>query len=352
VPRRSIAASLLTLRQRIVSSAPVRHVIALVALLLVAAAAVTGCGATGSGSAPNADATLLLDFQPNAVHSGIYMAIERGYDTALGVRLHVRVPGSSTDAVKLLASGRTDLAVLDIHDLALAREAGSDLVGVMALVQTPLAAVFAQPPNRTPRDLEGKRVGVTGLPSDDAVLRSIVAGAGGDPNKVRATTIGFTAVRSMLTGRVAGATGFWNVEGVALHAKRPKIREFRVDEYGAPAYPELVLAVTRETLQDRTSLVRASVAALARGYEEVLSDPESGVNTLVEAVGGLDRDQVQRELDAVSPSFTAGARGFGDLDRGRLQAWAQWEQRFGITRRAPDVALAFDGRFVPAPGRD
>ena len=187
----------------------------------LAVAALAGCGSDASESAPNTDATLLLDFQPNAVHSGIYTAIERGYDSALGVNLRVRVPGNSTDAVKLLASGRADLAILDIHDLALAREAGSDLVGVMALVQTPLAAILAQPQIRSPRDLEGKRVGVTGLPSDDAVLRSIVAGAGGDPDKVRATTIGFTAVRSVLTGRVAGATGFWNVEGVALRAQRP-----------------------------------------------------------------------------------------------------------------------------------
>ena len=321
-------------------------------LLLVAVAALAGCGSDASDAAPNADATLLLDFQPNAVHTGIYTAIERGYDSALGVNLRPRVPGNSTDAVKLLASGRAELAILDIHDLALAREAGSDLVGVMALVQTPLAALLTQPRIRTPRDLEGERVGVTGLPSDDAVLRSIVAGAGGDPAKVRPTTIGFTAVRSVLTGRVAAATGFWNVEGAALRAQRPKTREFRVEQFGAPAYPELVLTVTRQTLQDRASLVRASVAALARGYEEVLSDPENGVSTLVEAVEGLDRDQIQRGLDAVSPSFTAGARGFGELNRRRLDAWARWEKRFGITKREPQVGLAFDGRYVPNPGRD
>ena len=321
-------------------------------MLLAFLPALAGCGGDDSSAAPNADATLLLDFQPNAVHTGIYMALERGYDASLGVNLRVRVPGSSTDAVKLLASGRADLAILDIHDLALAREAGSDLVGVMALVQTPLAAILAHPSIRTPRDLEGERVGVTGLPSDDAVLRSIVAGAGGDPGKVRVTTIGFTAVRSVLTRRVAGATGFWNAEGLALKAQRPQTREFRVEEFGAPAYPELVLAVTRETRQDHPALVRATVAALARGYEEVLSDPENGVSTLLDAIDGLDRDQVQRELDAVSASFTAGARGFGELDRGRLQAWASWEQRFGITQRRPDVALAFDGRYVPKPGRD
>ncbi len=321
-------------------------------VLLVAVAGLAGCGADDADLAPNSDATLLLDFQPNAVHTGIYMTAARGYDTALGVRLRVRVPTSSTDAVKLLASEAADFAVLDIHDLALARERGQDIVGVMALVQTPLAAVLATPSIRTPRQLEGRRVGVTGLPSDDAVLDSIVKGAGGDPAKVNKTTIGFAAVRSILTYRVAAATGFWNVEGVALRARRPQVREFRVDDYGAPAYPELVLAVTRRTLQDRSSLVRATVAALARGYEEVLSDPENGVATMRATIKGLDRAQLQRELDEVSPSFTAGARGFGELNRARLEQWARWEQRFGITEDVPEVGLAFDGRYVPEPGRD
>lgn len=324
----------------------------LLCAVLLAVAALAGCGADDAQRAPNVEATLLLDFQPNAVHTGIYTAVARGYDRALGVTLRVRVPTDSTDAVKLLAAETADLAVLDIHDLALARERGRDLVGVLALVQTPLAAILASPSIRSPRELEGRRVGVTGLPSDDAVLRSIVKGAGGDPRKVDSTTIGFTAVRSVLTGRVAAATGFWNVEGVALRERRPSIREFRVDDFGAPAYPELVLAVTRETLQDRPALVRATVAALARGYEEVISDPENGVSALVAAVDGLERAQVMRQLDAVSPSFTAGARGFGELDRGRLRAWARWEKQFGITRDEPQVGLAFDGRYVPEPGRD
>jgi putative hydroxymethylpyrimidine transport system substrate-binding protein len=323
------------------------------AILVAAVLALSACGGPNADSAPNSAATLLLDFQPNAVHSGIYMAVARGYDDALGVNLRIRAPSDSTDAVKLLVSGRAQFAILDIHDLALARERGRDLVGVMALVQSPLAAILAGPQIASPRDLEGRRVGVTGLPSDDAVLRSIVAGAGGDPDKVRPTTIGFTAVPSLLTGKVAAATGFWNVEGVALRARRPKTREFRVEDYGAPAYPELVLTTTGETLQDEPGTVRATVAALARGYSEVLSDPESAVSTLISgAGGGLEREAVTRELDAVSPVFTAGARTFGELNQTRLKAWARWEQRFGITKRVPDVARAFDGHFVPSGKRD
>jgi ABC-type nitrate/sulfonate/bicarbonate transport system substrate-binding protein len=305
-----------------------------------------GCSGTTGGDRPDADAVLLLDFSPNAVHSGIYLTEAREYDDAEGVRLRIRKPGASTDPLKLLQSGRADLAILDIHDLGLARERGRDLVGVMALVQRPLAAVLAQPEVRRPRDLAGRRAGVTGLPSDDAVLRSVVAGDGGDPDRVRSTTIGFQAVRALLAGRVDAATAFRNVEGVALRARRPEIREFRVEDFGAPAYPELVLCVRRRTLDERRPLVRAVIRALRRGYEQVQADPESAVAAMVEEERGLDREVLDAQLDAVAPAFTAGAQGFGQLRADVLRRWAAWDVEFGILKREPDVAEAFDLRVA------
>jgi putative hydroxymethylpyrimidine transport system substrate-binding protein len=318
-------------------------------LLLVALLALAGCGGSTGEDRPNETATLLLDFTPNAVHSGIYVASERGFDTAEGVKLEIRKPSASTDALKLLQGGRADLAILDIHDLGIAREKGRDLVGVMALVQRPLAAVLAQPAIRTPKDLEGKRAGVTGLPSDSAVLRSVVAGAGGDPDRVRETTIGFEAVKALLARRVAAATAFWNVEGVAVREKRPGIREFRVDDYGAPAYPELVLTVTRATLEDHPALVRAAIRALQRGYTETQNDPESAISTMLGREPGLDRAALAAQLDAVAPAFTAGAAEFGQLQPARLRQWAAWDARFGILKAPIDVSRAFDTTLVKRP---
>jgi putative hydroxymethylpyrimidine transport system substrate-binding protein len=321
----------------------------LLLVLLLVALPVAGCGATTGSDRPGTEATLLLDFAPNAVHAGIYMATEREYDEAEGVELEVRAPGASTDALKLLESGRADMAILDIHDLGLAREEGHDIVGVMAFVQRPLAAILAQPGIRAPKDLEGERVGVTGLPSDDAVLRSIVAGDGGDPDKVRATTIGFQAVKALLAGRVAGATAFWNAEGVALREQRPGIREFRVDDYGAPPYPELVLAVTRESLEDDTPEIRATIRALQRGYGEVQRDPESAVAAMLAAEPRLDQATLTAQLDAVDEAFTAGAGGFGRLREDVLEEWADWDVEFGILKERPDVGRAFDRSLVTPP---
>ena len=72
-------------------------------------------------------------------------------------------------------------------------------------------------------------------------------------------TIGFNAVSSLAAGKVDAATGFWNAEGVALRRQGVPIRIFKVDRYGAPPYPELVLVATRETIERRSRPGRSMV---------------------------------------------------------------------------------------------
>jgi putative hydroxymethylpyrimidine transport system substrate-binding protein len=288
-------------------------------------ALLAGCGGddSGSGAEPG---TIALDFQPNAVHAGIYAS-----------GLKIRVPAASTDSLKLLAADRADMSVVDIHDLGLAREAGSDVVGVGALVQRPLAAVIAKEGDvRRPRDLEGKRVGVTGLPSDEAVLRAVVEHDGGDYSRVKKVTIGFSAVPSLIAGKVDAVVSFWNAEGVALRERGVKTREFRVDDYGAPRYPELVLAVKRKTLEERERLVDDMLAAIAEGTDNALRDREATIDELVR-VSGADEPLVRAQLAAVASALQPPVQ----LNRAALEGWAAFDERFGILREAPDVEEAF-----------
>jgi putative hydroxymethylpyrimidine transport system substrate-binding protein len=303
-------------------------------LSLAAAGALAACG--GGDDESGRAATLALDFQPNAVHAGIYAALREDLDARNGLDLRVRVPSASTDSLKLLAARRADVAVVDIHDLGLARERGSDLVGVGALVQRPLAAVITRPAVRRPRDLEGRRVGVTGLPSDDAVLRAVVEGDGGDFERVERVTIGFSAVPSLITERVDAVVSFWNAEGVALRERGVRTREFRVEDYGAPPYPELVLVARRETLRDERGLVEDVLATVAAGTRAALTDRDTAVADLVTA-SGADDPLVRAQLAAVAPALRPPVR----LDREAIEGWAEFDVRFGILRRPPDVDRAF-----------
>jgi putative hydroxymethylpyrimidine transport system substrate-binding protein len=315
------------------------------AAFLAAAAVLSGC-ASGSSAPEGEDATLVLDFTPNAIHAGIYTALARSFDQGEGINLHVVAPSASTDSIKLLETGRAGFAILDIHDLAIARERHHDIVGIMAIVERPLAAVIAAPDIHNPRQLEGNKVGISGVPSDSAVLRSIVAGAGGDPAKVKTVTIGVNAVAALLAHRVAAATAFWNDEGVTLQRRHPGFRIFRVDRYGAPSYPELVLCATRSSLQQDPGLASAVVRTLVRGYGVTLTDPEGSEANLESRVPGLDPRLVDAELSVEEPAFVARDGNFGELNLKTLQSWAKWEARFGIVRTPPDVRKAFDPQFL------
>ncbi len=312
------------------------RVVALLAAV-IACLALTACGDDGAEPGASREATLALDFQPNAVHAGIYVApfAEHGID------LTIQEPSASTDAPKLLAAGRADLAILDIHDLAIARQRGIPVVGVGAVVQRPLAAVIAGDGAQTasPADLEGGTVGVTGLPSDDAVLDAVLSDSGVDPSAVERVTIGFDSIAALSAGKVDAATAFWNAEGVALRGLGVPTREFRVDDHGAPRYPELVIVTGEETLAEDRQLVDDALEAIAAGYEAVPADPEGALDELIEGVPELDRDEQRAQLDALleADAFTPPV----DLDRAVLEDWAAWDLEQGIVERQIDVSDTF-----------
>ena len=312
-----------------------------VAALLAAAlllGGVAGCGGDGAEPGAPSGATLVLDFTPNAVHSGVYAAQRRGFYGDAGLELAIRQPGESTDAPKLLEAGRAEFAILDIHDLGIAAERGLDLVGAMPLVQRPLASVIvrADGPVRRPRDLEGRTVGVTGLPSDDAVVDSEVRADGGDPAKVKRVTIGFNAVSSLAAGRVDAVTAFWNAEGVALRRRGIPIRIFKVERFGAPPYPELILTTSGDTLEQDPKLVEAMVRATTRGYRFATTHPSQALNDLLASVPNLNPADQQAQLNALLPILNP-----APFDYPVLRRWASWDVRHGLLSRDPAVGDLF-----------
>jgi NitT/TauT family transport system substrate-binding protein/putative hydroxymethylpyrimidine transport system substrate-binding protein len=307
--------------------------------LVLLAVVIAGCGGDDGASTPP-PITVGLDFTPNAAHAGIYAAARIGADEDNGVRLKIRPPaGGSPDSLKLLATGRADIGVLDIHDLGLALERGEDVVAVGALVQRPLAAVIARRDSGVtrPRELEGHRVGVAGLPSDDAVLRAVVEDDGGDFDDVDRVTIGFGAVANLLAGKVDAATAFWNAEGVVLRERGLETREFRVDDFGAPPYPEVVLVVRRETLDGRRDDIAAAVNAIADGTEAALADPEATVKEIAQA-SESDEDLVRAQVEVITPAMSPPLV----LRREAVEGWARFAAEFGILERVPDVDRAFE----------
>jgi putative hydroxymethylpyrimidine transport system substrate-binding protein len=315
-----------------------RRAVALLATALLLAG-VAGCGGSGAEPGVPKGATVVLDFTPNAVHTGIYAAQTEGFYEAAGINLHIQVPGESTDAPKLLAAGRTDFAILDITDLGIADEKGLELVGLMPIVQEPLAAVLARKdgPVARPRDLDGHTVGVTGLPSDTAVVDSEVSADGGDPSGVDEVTIGFNAVASLAAGKVDAATGFWNDEAIEAQRKGIPLRVFKVDRYGAPTYPELVLTTTRKELEGEPGLVDSMVSATRRGYNFTESQPQQALGDLLAANPSLERADTAAQLKVLLPALHP-----LPFKEPVLKEWSAWASSHGLLPKPVEVKSAFN----------
>jgi len=315
--------------------------------------ALAGCGAGVSTQAPAAAhpvrATLMLDFVPNAVHAGIYRALAAGYYRRAGIDLSVIAPGNTSDPLALIDAGKIDFALADGIDVAQQIARGRDAEAIMAIVQRPLGAVIALRSERlrSPAGLEGRTVGITGVPSDLAALDTVVRAAGGDPAKVRTVTIGFNGDADLEAGKVSAFTGYWPDDGVTVALSGHPVTDFKLNRWGGPDYPGLVAFTTRSLIARDPRLVRAFVAATVHGYEDTLRDPARSLRDLERLNPSIEPRLAKVSLDAYLPIFDAGGVPDGTLVPARIAALSRWLVRNRLIAHPISPRRFGTNRFLP-----
>jgi putative hydroxymethylpyrimidine transport system substrate-binding protein len=334
------------------------------AILLACAALLGACGeksepdARAPGGGPREPLRLMLDYFPNADHAGIYAAQETGAYAKAGLDVKITPPPDPSSPLKLLLAGKTDLAISYEPELLLARDKGADLVAVGALVQKPLTALMSVGKAHigSPQDLRGKRVGTAGIPYQSAYLKTILQSAGVDPASVKETNVGFNLVPAMLSGKVDATLGaFWNYEGTDLQrrGRDPVIQ--RMEKLGVPTYDELVFVARRADLdQDFAARLRRFMQATARGYAALKADPQAGLDGLLDADKGLDRDLQEAVVKATLPVFfpADSDRPFGYQDPDEWQRYADWMLDQGLITRRLNAGRAQTNEFLAGQGLD
>lgn len=286
----------------------------IVALLVAAFAlslGVAACGGSDDSSSDSGssgemkDATLVLDFIPGAVHAGIYEAKSKGYYEDNGINLKIIEPTSTADTLKLIDAGKADFGIADGIDMASQIEEGREAKAIMAILQRPPGGLITLEEDgiATPADLAGKTVGVTGVPSDNAILDTIMADAGSNSDEADVVTIGFNGVQSLEAGKVQAFTGFIPADGVQVEADGYKTKSFPLDENGGPSYPGLVAFSTETMIADDPDLMKGFVEATIKGYQDALADPEAALTSLEDQTQGLDPELQKQVFDAYIPYF-------------------------------------------------
>jgi putative hydroxymethylpyrimidine transport system substrate-binding protein len=324
-------------------------------LLLVAALVLAACGERKEPAAAPGQKrlTVLLDWLPNADHAPIYAAQASGAFRKAGLDVRIQTPSDAASPLKLLAARKVDLAITYEPELLIARDKGQSFVGVGALVQRPLSSLISLKDKvKAPQDLAGKRVGVTGLPSDEAALRAILAKAGVDRNRVKTVDVGFNLVPSLLGKKVDAILGaYWNVEAVELQRQHKDPSVIPIDQAGVPTYDELVFAAREDYVGEQGEIVRRFMQALARGAQAMRADPEMAVDALVAANKDLDRDTQLAMVRKTLPAFfPAAGKPFGWMDAAEWTAYGDWMYDGKLVTRPTNAARALTNEFLPGQG--
>ncbi|MGA7703297.1 MAG: ABC transporter substrate-binding protein [Solirubrobacteraceae bacterium] len=308
----------------------------------------SSCGST-QPAPPPVKATLILDFTPNAVHAGIYRALAAGYYRRGHIDLQVVQPTSTQETLKLIEAGKAQFGLADGSDVAGLIGEGGSAQAVMALVQAPLGGLIALASERlrSPADLAGKTVGITGVPSDRAVLDTELRHAGVSPSRVKVVTVGFNGGQALVAGRIAAFTGFIPDDGVALSASGHPITAFALNGNGGPAYPGLVAFTTRHLIASDPQLVRDFVAATVHGYQDTLADPRRSLAELEVANPTLPHKLTAASLKVYLPLFRAGNVPFGTLQAANVQAMSTWMVSSGLLHAPVGADRYGTNEFLP-----
>jgi putative hydroxymethylpyrimidine transport system substrate-binding protein len=326
--------------------------IAVAVALLVLALGLAACGEKSEDGGTEAQPlSLTLDFYPNADHAGIYMAQKLGYFEDAGLDVSVNAPADPAAPLKLVAAGRSDLAISYEPEVALAHEQGLDVVAIGALVNRPLTSMIWLKKSgiKGVGDLKGKTVATAGIPYQDAFLKTILSRVQLSPSDVKAVNVGFGLLPALLSDSAqAMLGGFSNVEGVDLRqrGKDPVITP--VDKLGVPTYDELVLVANRKSLEAEPEKFRLFIAALQRGTDTAVKQPNAATKAILEANDGLDAKLTEAEVEATLPLLSARTPGqpFGYMDPTEWSTFAGWMRDNGLISSLPEPSELLSNAYL------
>ena len=280
--------------------------------------------------------TVLLDWFINPDHAPLYVALEKGFFTARGLEVELIAPSNPNDPPKLVAAGKADVAVSYQHQHQMQIDQGLPLVRVATLVATPLnpLVVLADGPVKKLADLKGKTVGYSVGGFETALLKVMLAKEGLTLDDVKLVNVNFSLSPSLLAGQadaVIGAFRNFELNQMALE-KRPG-RAFLVEEYGVPAYDELILVANSKTAASRK--MRQFVDALEEGVQYLINHPEESWKLFVShGRENLDDELNRRAWSDTLPRFALRP---GALDKRRYLRFARFLEQEKIVTKVPPL---------------
>ncbi len=331
------------------------------ALAVVMALSLAACGSTQQGAASQSEdgqdlqkITFVLDWTPNTNHTGLYVAMEKGYFADAGLEVEVVQPPEDGAEV-LVSSGRAQFGVSfqDYVAAALSGDAPLDITAVAALLQHNTSGIISRKGEgmETPKGMEGHKYATWNAPVEQATLRRVIELAGGDFSKVEMIPSTVTDEVSALQSKSVDAIWiFYAWAGIACQVAGLETDYFAFRDIDPvfDFYTPLVIA-NNDFLAENPETAKAFLEALAHGYQDAIADPEGAAEILMKASPEL-KDSAELVVESqkyLADQYVADAARWGEFDPERWSAYFTWLNENDLLENPIDPAVGFTNDFLP-----
>ncbi|KAI9009065.1 NMT1/THI5 like-domain-containing protein [Hyaloraphidium curvatum] len=293
-------------------------------------------------SPPATPIRVALDWTPNTLHSGFFVALDRGLYAAAA--LDVSLVSPAEDAYKVsparkLAAGDADFAVAPsetaIAYALLPKDKGLPrLTAVAALAQKDTSAVVVRSSSgiERPAHLDGKSYASYNARFEGHIVRALVRADGGkgDVQEVFPPRLGIWD--TVLNGEADSTWVFLPWEGVQARRAGKDLRAFGVEGAGVPyGYTPILLARHGDLEGAKAEALKRFMEATAEGYRIAAADPGAVAAALAKVPELAGQEEFLAESMAeLAPAVLNGAGKWGVMEEARWAAFLGWLGKEGL----------------------
>ena len=329
-----------------------------IATSAVAFAGLTACGGqnaadtAAASTAAAGDATKLtfvLDYTPNTNHSGVYVAIAKGFyaDEGLDVEV-VQPPEDGADALVGTGKAQFGMGYQDVMANYLGSDDPLPVTAVAATIQHNTSGIMSRAGEGIdrPRGMEGKRYGTWDQDVEKAMVKSVVETDGGDFSKVQLVPSGdeVSGLKSNQFDCVWGYEG-WGLQNAKLQDLSCDYWSFRSIDSVFDYYTPVVVA-NNDFLANSPEVAKAFLRATKKGYEFCVTNPDEAAQILCDAAPETDAELAKASAEYLADQYTADASSWGIIDPQRWAAFYTWMNDNQLTPVALDVNGGFSMDYL------
>lgn len=325
-------------------------------LLVVVAALLTlvGCSEKADKEETNSvkKVSVVLDWTPNTNHTGLYVAQKLGYFKEQGLDVDIILPGEA-GADQLVASGKAQFGVSYQEGITQARVQDVPLVSIAAIIQhnTSGFASLASKGITSPKDYEGKTYGGWGAPLEQAVLQSLMQTENADVSQLDIVNAGDLDFFTMMQKDIDFAWIYYAWTGIEAELRGETLNMQYLTDYSEQLdYYTPVLATNEKMIKDNPEVVKAFVAASAKGYAYAIEHPSEAADILLEAVPDLDKALVHKSQEWLASKYQDDAAQWGEQKLSVWENYADWMTKNNVLEGEFHAEQAFTNDFLPAKG--